>query len=44
MVLPQKWQKVVNKTAHIWFNKLHLKYKKTYFIFALKYAKIFSLL
>jgi len=28
--------------AHIWFNKLYLKYEKTCFTFALKYEKIFS--
>jgi len=44
MVLPQKWQKVVEQNGYIWFNKLHLKYKKnTCFTFALKYEGTFSL-
>jgi len=28
--------------AHIWFNKLYLKYEKTCFTFALKYKETFS--
>jgi len=31
----------VGETGHIWFNKLHLKYEKTCFTFALKYKEIF---
>jgi len=29
------------RTAHIWFNKLYLKYEKACFTFALKYEETF---
>jgi len=40
MVLPQKWQKIVER--HIWFNKFYLKYNKICYTFALKYEETFS--